>query len=334
MLNNNHPSHCLKERLKVLRIEFREFCVVLPLKQIESIFSSSGFTLVGEFSGDGTRRGLVDAFYKSTDWTKEESAKLLFKAIEYTMQLYYLENDAKEYIRNLCEENGFFFKENRILTKFEDSPENTFVYQFPVGLPFGIPKPSFSISAREGGQTLRYDLQNGLGLIEGKIYPNFSFKDLENLYGLDSSTNSVLKQALVEMNQASYERDFFLKYVKKFQLLDKPVLIPQAWIQWHSQSKRNLRAITSGHTDELYRVDFVAFWNNQRYVILVDDISHYAVKSDSQWRADEESYAKRLKEDRKLRKENWHVFRVSNWELRDDNKTQAILDDLREFIGF
>ena len=136
------------------------------------------------------------------------------------------------------------------------------------------------------------------------------------------------------MNQTDYERDFFLKYIKKFVFPNKPVLIPQAWIQWHSQSKKNLRAISSNHADELYRVDFVAFWNNQRYVVLVDDISHYGVKNNSKWYAHEESYAKRLKEDRKLRKENWQVFRLSNWELRDDNKAQVILEDLRDFINF
>lgn len=79
----------------------------------------------------------------------------------------------------------------------------------------------------------------------------------------------------------------------------------------------------------------MAFWNNKRYVILVDDISHYAVKNDeSSWDASEENYSKRLKEDRKLRKEGWQVFRVSNWELRDDSRVEEILQDLREFIGF
>ena len=69
-------------------------------------------------------------------------------------------------------------------------------------------------------------------------------------------------------------------------------------------------------------------------MILVDDISHYAVKPQSIWLAHEESYSKRLKEDRKLSRENWQVFRVSNWELRDQEKIPGILEDLRKFIGF
>ena len=49
--------------------------------------------------------------------------------------------------------------------------------------------------------------------------------------------------------------------------------------------------------------------------------------------ANEEQYSKRLKEDRKLRKESWEVFRVSNWEVREDH-TGEVLNDLKDHIGF
>lgn len=159
---------------------------------------------------------------------------------------------------------------------------------------------------------------------------------LERLYDLDETRNRGLKKALIEICQTKYEKDFLVNYAKKYQMVsqDIPVLIPQAWIQWHSQSKKNLRDINSSLSDELYRADFVAFWNYKRYIILVDDISHYGNKKELKWYADEESYTKRLKEDRKLRIENWQVFRVSNWELRDTKKTPLILEDFRELIGF
>jgi hypothetical protein len=41
-------------------------------------------------------------------------------------------------------------------------------------------------------------------------------------------------------------------------------------------------------------VDFVAFWNNRRYAILIDDISHYGVKMAGRWDASEQEYSKRL----------------------------------------
>jgi len=41
-----------------------------------------------------------------------------------------------------------------------------------------------------------------------------------------------------------------------------------------------------------------------------------------------------LKEDRKLRKEGWEVFRISNWEMRRQELIPDILEDLKNFIGF
>jgi hypothetical protein len=81
-------------------------------------------------------------------------------------------------------------------------------------------------------------------------------------------------------------------------------------------------------------LDFVAFWKNQRYAFLVDDIGHYAVKRDGLWIADEVSYSKRLDEDRKLRTEGWYVYRISNWEIKDPQKVAEILLDLQKVIGF
>lgn len=38
-----------------------------------------------------------------------------------------------------------------------------------------------------------------------------------------------------------------------------PLLIPQAWIQWHSLLKKDLVTQKSPMAGEFYRVDFVAF---------------------------------------------------------------------------
>jgi len=324
--------------LKALKIQFKYFCVdYLSLNQIKGIFSSFGFTVNHESTvSTGTRRGLVDELYDSVDWSNVDTVQNFFKLLEYVIQLHDLSDELKSLISSFCEELGFVVEDNKITYIGSFFGEDLFAYQFPAGMPFGILKPDFSITAERERQTLKYELQDGLGLLKEKVYSNFSFRMLEAFYGLDNSTNLVLKNALVEMNQTEYEKTFFLEYARRFGMANKdvPVLIPQAWIQWHSQPKRNLRSIGGTHGDELYRVDFVAFWNSKRYVILVDDISHYAVKQQSIWRADEQSYSKRLKEDRKLRRENWQVFRVSNWELRDEEKIPGILEDLRKFIGF
>ncbi|WP_202806334.1 DUF559 domain-containing protein [Planktothrix agardhii] len=103
---------------------------------------------------------------------------------------------------------------------------------------------------------------------------------------------------------------------------DAPILIPQAWIQWHSSSKDKLKP-THSLKDDIYRIDFVAFWNNKRFAILIDGESHYS---------NQESYSKTLKEDRDLRQKGWEIFRISNWDV--DNRVNDILEELKEFIGF
>lgn len=323
--------------LKAIKIQFKYFCVdYFYLPQIKGIFSKFGFTVNHESTvSTETRRGLVDELYNSVDWSNVDTVQNFLKLLEYVLQLHYLSPESKSLISSFGEELGFLVQDNKITCLNSSFTEDFFVYQFPAGMPFGIPKPDFSITPERGRQTLKYELQDGLGLLKGKVYPNFTFRMLEVFYGLDNSTNKVLKKALINMNQTKYEEEFFIEYAKRFDMANKnvPVLIPQAWIQWHSQPKRNLRSVGT-YADDIYRVDFVAFWNSKRYVILVDDISHYGVQDESIWRADEESYSKRLKEDRKLSTENWQVFRVSNWELRDKEKIPGILEDLRKFIGF
>lgn len=97
-----------------------------------------------------------------------------------------------------------------------------------------------------------------------------------------------------------------------------PVLIPQAWIQWHSQSKKYLSPTSSLNIKDIYRVDFVAFQKNKRFAIFIDDISHYATRKHDQetWLASEEEYYKNIQQDRRLIKEGWFVIRFSNWEIK------------------
>ena len=331
----DHPNVLLK----ALKIQFKDFCVdCFSLKQIKDIFSSFGFTVNHESTvSTETRRGLVDELYNSGDWQNVDTVQNFLKLLEYVLQLHHVSDESKSLLSSFCEELGFVVEDNKITCIGSFSGEDLFTYQFPAGMPFGKRKPDFSITAEKGRQTLKYALQDGLALLTRNVYPNFSLRMLEIFYDLDNSTNRVLKKALIDMNQTEREKEFFIEYAKKFDMANKnvPVLIPQAWIQWHSQPKRDLRSVGT-YADDIYRVDFVAFWNSKRYAILVDDISHYGVKKESEsiWRADEESYSKRLKEDRKLSTENWQVFRVSNWELRDKEKIPGILEDLRKFIGF
>ena len=207
--------------------------------------------------------------------------------------------------------------------------------QFPAGLPFGKLKPSLSVAPQQGSQQMSFDEDwPKIAVIREGVYPNLSFQRLVKL--LDKP-KPLLKAVLPNMNQTRYEKEFFSLYMREYDAWDQevPILLPQAWIQWHSKTKRDLRSQGSSYATDLYRVDFVAFWNDRRFAILVDDISHYAQKKGNCWHADQELYSKRLKEDRKLYREGWQVFRVSNWEMREGEETiLEMLGDLQACIGF
>ncbi|GFE72268.1 hypothetical protein [Chroococcus sp. FPU101] len=172
----------LIDQLNILKLEYREFCVnYLTLKMISDIFTSAGFTSVDkDLSSNPTRRQLVETYYKSVNWQSQEIAQKFMKVIEYTLQLYYLTDESKNELRSLCLKNNLLLKDGKIIQQDLIVDKDLFSYQFPAGLPFGIPKPNFAITAEKGSQKLKYDLQDGLGLLTGKIYPNFSFKSLES----------------------------------------------------------------------------------------------------------------------------------------------------------
>jgi len=214
--------------------------------------------------------------------------------------------------------------------------------QFPAGLPFGKKKPSLALIPQQGSQKAYFESENEVAVIRENVYPNFT---VQNLYSKLSGTQLAGRRlqsplalliALGDMVETESEKRFFRHYQQQFHMTneDIPVLIPQAWIQWHSKPKTDLRAQASSYANDLYRVDFVAFWGGKRFAILIDDIGHYGKQTWRGWAADEEAYSARLKEDRKLIKEHWTVFRISNWEMRRDEFIPEILSDLRELMEF
>lgn len=266
---------------------------------------------------------------KHLDAVKNVSNSLKHSKLEIKFE----QGKYKFFILDTDKASIFTFEKDDIKSELES---DLFCQQFPAGLPFGIAKPDFKIFSEKGIQKLQFELKSGMGILIKDVYPNFNFRKLEIAFGVNEFTNTALKKALVNMNQTQFEKDFLIKYAKTFNMAisDIPALVPQAWIQWHSRPKKDLRSSGSKHSDELYRIDFVAFWDNQRYAILIDDIGHYGRKNNNIWQAEEENYSKRLKEDRKLRKEGWQVFRISNWEIRNEDLMTEILYDLKDFVSF
>jgi hypothetical protein len=323
------------------RLEFREFCTGLALRQIDDVFQNCGVKL-GNLPENrffsGQRRTRIEEYYASINWESVEDTKKFLDVVRVVSSQSFISQEERAFLKDLCIKEGLQVDGQDILL-----PENKiskesdlFRIQFPGGLPFGIKKPNFAVAAKNGGQSLKFELDAGIGILWEKIYPNFTFQTFREACKISKDTDATLRKSIFQMNQTDCERVFFQTYAKRFDMASKPVplLIPQAWIQWYSLPKNNLKASSSLQSDDLYRVDFVAFWQNKRYAILVDDISHYAVKHNEKWFADEESYSKRLKEDRRLKQENWNVFRISNWEIRNENNLIEGIESLKGFIGF
>lgn len=335
-------------------LAFQEYLVNnCSILQIKSLFDEAGiFISEHSFSKQLTSTQLVQNYYISLKLDNLSDLRRLFKLFEKI--LLSIQDRLEGFTRtrdditifnnliNTLKYEGFDFINDCIVFIYNDyEVDDLFKYQFPLGLPFGLQKPNFSVVSENSSQKISFEIVDGMALLEKNVYPNLTHKNLQSLLHFDKDYNIIRDGNLQEMCQTDKEKEFFILYAQKFNMIieNVPVLIPQAWIQWHSLSKQNLRSFNSIHADELCRLDFVAFWRNKRYAILIDDIGHYANKikdtnNNIIWSANEENYSKRLKEDRKLRKENWEVFRISNWEIRNKNLLPEILTDLKEFIGF
>lgn len=319
--------------LKALQIEVKEFCHNnLHRDYIKESFSEAGFKNIDDYERF-TKRGLVEEYYSSVNWHNKDTINKFYQAIRNILiKTPWLSEASRKYLINTCQELGFNIEDFNSFYLNSDF----FAYQFPSGLPFGKIKPNFAVKAEKGSQSLKFEWQHGIGILTNSIYPNLTFQKLTEIFKCTPETDIALRRALKHMNQTECEDIFFINYARKFNMASQniPVLIPQAWIQWHSLIKKQLYSGATLHANDIYRVDFVAFWDNKRYAIQIDDINHYAIKKNNLWIADENSYSKTLKNDRILVNEGWKLFKVSNWEIKNIELLEDSLNDLKNFLDF
>jgi len=109
-----------------------------------------------------------------------------------------------------------------------------------------------------------------------------------------------------------------------------PALIPQVWLQHIHDPKL-------GPSDPLKReaysrVDFVVLWNDKKLVIEIDGPEHYAEwdRAERNWHISEVIYTRNLVRERRLRKQGWLFFRLSNQEVEEASSWY----DIDNLIGF
>jgi very-short-patch-repair endonuclease len=97
---------------------------------------------------------------------------------------------------------------------------------------------------------------------------------------------------------------------------------------WRRSTRRTARCRCAHRLDSTSRVDFLAFWGGERYVIEIDGPSHYCDYDGNAYKVDERAYARNLKIERSLRHDGWNVTRIARIEVRD-----AMADDWFETLG-
>ncbi len=326
------------------------------VKKIAGMFERAGIPAPAVADGSGIRRRQIAACYDSLDLSKWPDVRKLLDVFEcvlldLTRDKSPTSEDTWRHLVGSVQRDGFDFANGRFthtemgaheysapVSAENAPPTDLFAAEFPAGLAFGRSKPTVNVGSTKGRAIPEFEPSPETHVLRSGIYPDLDFVKLtsilEGSVGIDARNR--MKRFIWNTAETECERKFLQSYAVTFEMADAhvPVLVPQAWIQWHSSTKAHLRDQNSKHADRLLRVDFVAFWADRRFAILVDDRGHYATKASSAWVPSDERYSQRLKEDRWLRKERWEVFRVSNWEMREANTLVEIMQDLRDFVDF
>lgn len=94
----------------LLRVDFREFCVGnFVLRQINDIFTMAGMR-AGRLSPNqiisGQRRTLVEEYYSTANWHRQDDANKFLKVLGYALAQSISSNDAREELKKLYEREG------------------------------------------------------------------------------------------------------------------------------------------------------------------------------------------------------------------------------------
>jgi len=125
--------------------------------------------------------------------------------------------------------------------------------------------------------------------------------------------------------EASEKKLFSKEPRAAMDVVDRPALIPQVWVNWiHFDSKDKDRAQRT--REEPFRVDFIMFHDKRKLVIEIDGTSHFSEILDVdpetgriQYGPSLKKYTEHLKKDRWLRGRGWEVWRFSDEEILDED---------------
>jgi hypothetical protein len=179
--NYRIPSPFAKAVSRVLASQYYSHRV------IDNLFQEKGAI------GDIPPGNLVE---KCTTWLKRANSadnplEFLGKILEEYMEVD-ADDEGRAKMAEILARYDFAYQQGGVIVTLAETTGDLFEKQFPAGLPFGVPKPNFAITALDGQQSLKFELGSGIGIIWRDVYPSFDFRMFEESCGITSSTNWTL----------------------------------------------------------------------------------------------------------------------------------------------
>lgn len=310
-----------------LRIDFREFCVALALRQIDDIFRHSGIAR-GQLSPNllisGERRTRVEEYYATLNWTLLTDAEKFLQALGLALAQSYIGEEQRSALHALCTKEGLSVDGHMV----------TFSHK-AVGAQFK--NLIFAADGPKPEIILIDSISNDIRIVNNEQYclvydrpiasHGLLWQDLvdwwaqqEPVLGAPNYARSLYHR--LERSLASEpERILFRAYYQDFHpvLHERlPALVPQVYLHYDPYT---LRQLSGGKRLQRQRMDFlILFSNHNRVVIEVDGKQHYAEDD----RASPQRYAEMVAEDRRLRLAGYEVYRFGAYELLGPNGSLAV----------
>jgi len=318
----------------VLRLEFREFCVGLVLRQIDDIFQMAGFsagTVPPERGISGARRTRVEEYYALIDWSSNEDAQKFLKVIGLVLSQSYISENQKILLRELCVQDGLIVDGHTI--RFGSMRTGAKVKN----LIFAAdgPKPEIVLADSTTNEIkivaneqhcLVYDrpiLQHGLlwkDLVEWWREKNA----MQNLASMKPE-NGLYQRLYRSLGNNEPEQMILNNYFVLFRHMlgdSLPALIPQVYLHYDPYTVRQLRGVKRLPRQ---RMDFLMLLPNEhRVVIEIDGKQHYALENGQ---ASPQLYAEMMAEDRRLKLAGYEVYRFGGYEFIQPEKIRELIEN-------
>ena len=318
--------------VEILKTEFREFCVChLVIRNIHDIFTAAEIEQgKSEKNLSGDRRSLIEDYYASLNWESMESIRKFVKVLENTLLISWIDEDAKQELRSLCEKHGFLVDKDGYR-----------IYLTTLGVGSNVKNLIFAANGPKPEIIFSDSVSNDIEIVKNSAYcliydrpiksHGLLWKELvdwwrekeqlneESDIGVSRNLYVRLRQSLASDPEKLFWKIYFKKFYESFK--EKlPALIPQVYLHYDPYTMKQLQ---DQRRLVRQRMDFLFLLSDRiRIVIEIDGKQHYAEED----RASPKLYSEMIAEDRRLKLSGYEVYRFGGYELSDESAAEKIVE--------